>query len=192
MEGIGGMEGYPYIEVTELDPSVHKYETLYDEFTETMESIGLKKVFSNIIENDANISNNDSIISISLHKDCHAISIKGRRESTIKGKVVTKPYYIFMKIYDDKGDEIRPNDTVQFSIAELKKTGLPTLTKNTYSHIIYYHYPYESISTLPGLVLKKGIVITKDKKLEIKIIRNGTILKIGKIELKLECDKWFK
>ena len=32
----------------------------------------------------------------------------------------------------------------------------------------------------------------KNKRLEIRIIRNGEILKIGKFEIKIECDKWFK
>lgn len=162
--------------------------TLYEQFVEEMERSGLKKVFSNLDEKDVELSDDDDIIYITP-KDCQAISIKGIRESTIRGKLLTRPHYIYMKIYGDDGKEMVPEDAIQFSIATLKKSGLPTLIPDEWSHVIYYHYPYRAVSS--KLKFKKGIVLTKNKRLEIRIIRNGEPLKIAKLEIKIECDKWF-
>ena len=163
--------------------------TLYEQFIEEMEGAGLKKVFTILDDKSVELSDDDKIVSIKA-KDCHTISIKGVRESTIRGKLMTHPHYIYMKIYGYDGKEIMPEDTVQFSIAELKKSGLPTLSPDKWYHVIYYHYPYRMASS--KLKFKKGIVLTKNKRLEIRIIRNGDLLKIGKFEIKIECDKWFK
>ena len=163
--------------------------TLYEQFVEEMEGTGLKKIFTILDDKYVELSEDDEIISIKT-KDCQAISIKGVRESTIIGKLMTHPHYIYMKIYGYDGEELMPEDTVQFSIAELKRSGLPTLSPDEWSHVIYYHYPYRSVSS--KLKFKKGIVLTKNKRLEIRIIRNGSLLKIGKFDVKIECDKWFK
>lgn len=163
--------------------------TLYEQFVEEMERSGLKKVFTTLDEKDVELSDDDDIIYI-MPKDCQAISIKGVRESTIKGKLLTHPHYIYIKIYGDDGKEMMPKDTMQFSIATLKKSGLPTLTLDEWPHVIYYHYPYRVASS--KLKFKKGIVLTKNKRLEIRIIRNGEPLKIAKFEIKIECDKWYE
>ncbi len=163
--------------------------TLYHQFIEKMEMTGLKKVFTNLDEKYVELSDDDDIIYITA-KDCQAISIKGVRESTIGGKLSTHPHYIRIKIYGYNGNEMMPEDTVQFSIAELKKSGLPTLLPDKWPHVVYYHYPYRTVSS--KLKLKKGIVLTKNKRLEIRIIRNGELLKIAKFEIKIECDKWYK
>ena len=155
--------------------------TLYEQFVEEMERTGLKKVFTILDDKGVELSDDDEIISIKA-KDCQAISIKG--------KLLAHPHYIYMKIYGNDGKEILPEDTIQFSIAELKRPGLPTLSPDIWSHVIYYHYPYRSV--LSKLKFKKGIVLTKNKRLEIRIIRNGDLLKIGKFDIKIECDKWFK
>ena len=165
------------------------HATLYEQFVEEMEGAGLKKVPTILDDKGVELSDDDKIITIKA-KDCQAISIKGVRESTIRGKLITHPHYIYMKIYGYDGKEILPEDTIQFSIAELKKLGLPTLSPDIWSHVIYYHYPYRSASS--KLKFKKGIVLTKNKKLEIRIIRNGDLLKIGKFDIKIECDKWYK
>jgi hypothetical protein len=161
--------------------------TLYEQFVEEMERSGFKKVFTTLDEKDMELSDNDDIIYI-VPKNCNFISIKGVRESTIKGKLLTDPYYICIKIYGDDGKEMIPEDTIQFSIATLKKSGLPTLTPDRWSHIIYYQYPYRPSSKLK---FKKGIVLTKNKRLEIRIIRNGKLMKIAKLEINVECDKWY-
>lgn len=163
--------------------------TLYEQFIEEMERTGLKKVSTILHDKDVELFDDDNIISVAP-RDCRAVSIKGVRESIIKGKLLTHPHYIYMKIYGYDGREIMPEDTVQFSIAELKKSGLPTLSPDVWSHVIYYHYPYRTASS--KLKFKKGIVLTKNKRLEIRIIRNGNILKIGKFEIKIECDKWYE
>lgn len=163
--------------------------TLYGQFVEEMERSGLRKVFTILEEKDVGLSDNDDTIIVSA-KDCQAISIKGIRESMVNGKLLTHPYYISMKIYGDDGNEILPGDTVRFGIGKLKKSGLPTLTPDTWFHIVYYHYPYRLVSS--KLKLKKGIVITKDKRLEIKIERKGELLKIAKLDIRIECDKWYK
>lgn len=163
--------------------------TLYQQFVAEMERTGLKKVFTNLDEKDVGLSDDDDIIYITA-KDCQAISIKGVRESTIRGKLYSNPHYIHMKAYGYDGNEMMPEDAIQFSIAELKRTGLPTLTLDEWSHVIYYHYPYRTVSS--KLRFKKGIVLTKNKRLEIRIIRNGEPLKIAKFEIKIECDKWYK
>ncbi|MBU0895968.1 MAG: hypothetical protein KJ584_05165 [Candidatus Omnitrophica bacterium] len=153
-----------------------------------MERTGLKKVFTNLDEKYVELSDDDDIIYITA-KDCNAISIRGIRESAIGGKLSTYPHYIRIKIYGYNGVEILPEDTVQFSIAELKKSGLPTLFPDKWPHVVYYHYPYRTVSS--KLKLKKGIVLTKNKRLEIRIIRNGESLKVAKFEIKIECDKWY-
>lgn len=163
--------------------------TLYQQFVTEMEMTGLKKVFTYLYDKDVELSDDDDIIYITP-KDCRAISIKGIRESTIRGKLLTHPHYINMKIYGYDGSEMLPGDTVQFSIAELKRSGLPTLSPNKWPHVIYYHYPYRTASF--KLKLKKGIVLTKNKRLEIRVIRNEKPLKIAKFEIKIECDKWYK
>ena len=163
--------------------------TLYEQFVEEMERTGLKKIFTILDDKGTELSDDDNIISIRA-KDCKMISIKGVRESTILGKLITNPHNIYMKIYGYDGKEILPEDTIQFSIAELKKSGLPTLSPDEWSHVVYYHYPYRLASS--KLKFKKGIVLTKNKRLEIRIIRNGDLLKIGKFEIKIECDKWLK
>ncbi len=161
--------------------------TLYDQFVEEMVKAGFKKVFAKLDEKDIGLSDNEDIIYI-LPKDCQAISIRGIRESTISGKLLIHPHYVQIRVYGYNGEEIMPEDAVQFSIATLKKSGLPTLSPDQWSHVIYYHYPYRLATS--KLKFKKGIVITKDKRLEIRIIRNGEPLKIAKFEIKLECDKW--
>lgn len=160
--------------------------TLYDKFVEEMNKTGLRKVFANLEEKDVTLSDDDEVIYITI-KDCQAISIKGIRESTIRGKLFVHPHYMSIKIYDYNYQEAKPEDAVQFSVAELKKSGL---SSPEWPHIIYYHYPYRVASS--KLKLKKGIVITKNKRLELRIMRNGSPLKIGKFALKIECDKWFK
>ena len=163
--------------------------TLYEQFIEEMEGTGLKKVSTILDDKDTELSDDDDIISIKA-KDCRAISIKGVRESTIGGRLLTHPHYISMKLYGYDGKEILPEDTIQFSIAELKKSGLPTLSADIWSHVIYYHYPYRLVSS--KLKFKKGVVLMKNKRLEIRIIRSGELLKIGKFEIKIECDKWYE
>lgn len=162
---------------------------LYEQFITEMERTGLKKVFTNLEEKDVGLSDDDKAIYVTT-KDCQAISIKGIRESTIGGKLSIHPHYIRMKIFGYGGNEMIPEDTVQFSIAELKRSGLPTSSPDEWSHVIYYHYPYRTVSS--KLKFKKGIVLTKNKRLEVRIIRNGESLKIAKFEIKIECDKWYK
>lgn len=163
-------------------------ETVYEQFIDEMEKNGFRKVRSVIDEIYAKLSDDDETISVAAH-DCHMITIKGIRESTTRDRKVTPPHLISMKIYSDNGKELRSDDTIQFSIVELKHKGLPTMEPDVHS-VVYYHYPYRAM--LAGVKLKKGIAITKDKRLEIKIFRSSNRLKIGKFEMHLECDKWFK
>lgn len=163
-------------------------ETVYEQFIDEMERNGFRKVRSAIDEIYAKLSDDDETISVTAH-DCHMITIKGIRESTTRDRKVTPPHLISMKIYSDGGKEAEPNDAVQFSVVSLEHKGLPTMEPDMHT-IIYYHYPYRAM--LAGVKLKKGIAITKDKRFEIKIFRQSNRLKIGKFDLKLECDKWFK
>ncbi len=159
-------------------------ETIYDKFTEEMNKRGLKKVFSNLDERDVYLSDDDEVINVTI-KNCQMITIRGIRESSIKGKLLVHPYYTSLKVFDYNNEEAKPEDAVQFGISELKRSGLP----GEWSRIIYYHFPYKAASRLK---LKKGVAITKNKNLEIKIMRNGSPIKIGKFEIKIECDKWYK
>lgn len=165
-------------------------ETPYEQFVSHMKKIGLRKEFSILEEKDVALSEDEEIIYITIPTTgkYNTVSIKGIKEASIGGRIVTHPYYIFMRIYGYDGEEAKPEDTIQFSITEFKK-GLPTAS-DIKSHIIYYNYPYSIASK--RLRLKKGIIITKDRRLEIKIVRKGKPIKIGKIEMKMECDKWFK
>lgn len=173
-------------------------ETLYEQFVQQMEKIGLRKEFSILEEKDVTLSDSDEIIYVTIPigtngrttgtNSYSTISIKGIQEASIKGKIKARPHYISMKIYGYDGEEAKPEDAVQFSITEFKK-GLPTASEIS-SHVVYYHYPYRTVSE--KLKLKKGIVITKDRRLEIRIMRNGAPLKIAKFEIKIECDKWYK
>lgn len=156
--------------------------TLYEKFTDEMERQGFRKVFANLDEKDVTISENDEVIYITI-KD-GPISIKGIREAKLRGKLLTHPHYIYLKIYDYNYEEAKPEDAVQFSITELGK-GL----SNEDRHVIYYHYPYRTVVAKLGL--KRGVVITKDKRLEIRIMRDGSPLKIGKFEINIECHKWY-
>lgn len=164
-------------------------KTLYEQFVAEMERSGFKKIFTRLIEKDIELSDNDCIIYVTP-KDCEVISIKGIRESTVIGKLLTHPHYANMKIYGYDGNEMLSEDTVQFSIATLRRSGLPTLYSDKWSHTIYYRYPYRTVSS--KLKFKKGIVITKNKRLEIRIMREGKFLKIGKLDINMECDKWYK
>jgi hypothetical protein len=163
--------------------------TLYEQFIEEMERSGLKKIFTYLDEKYVELSDDDNFIYVTA-KDCQAISIKGVRESAIEGKLLIRPHYIHMRVYGYDGNEMMPEDAIQFSIATLKKSGLPTLSPDEWSRVTYYHYPYIVASS--KLKFKKGIVITKNKRLEIRVIRNGEQLKIAKFEIKIECDKWYK
>lgn len=164
--------------------SLDGMETLYDKLIEEMEKYGFRKVFANLDEKDVTISDEDDAIYITI-KDSQSISIKGIREAKVRGKLLTHPHYIYLKVYDYNYEEAKPEDAVQFSITELGKT----LEKKE-NHVVYYHYPYRKVVTKLGL--KKGVVITKDKRLEIRIIRDGKPLKIGKFEINIECHKWYK
>ncbi len=164
------------------------YLTAYDQFVNQMEDNGLRKEFTILEEKDVDISDDDEAIYVTIGK-CHMISIKGLRESSARGKIISHPYYMSIKIYGNDGQEALSEDAVQFSITEFKRAALPTVPESR-SHIVYYNYPYSIVSS--KLRLKRGIVITKDRRLEIRVIRNNSPLKIGKISLKIECDKWFK
>lgn len=167
-------------------------DTLYEQFIYHMEKIGLRKEFSILEEKDVTLSGDDEVIYITIPKtgndNYSTISIKGIKEASIRGRIMTHPYYIFMKVYGYDGEDAKPEDTVQFSITEFKK-GLPTASEIN-SHAVYYNYPYRVASE--KLRLKRGIVITKDRRLEIRIMRNSVPLKIAKFEIKIECDKWYK
>ncbi len=163
---------------------------MYEQFIEEMEMNGFRKVHSNIDEIYVKLSDDDNIISISA-LDCHMITIKGIRESKRGDGNDTLPHRIFMKIYSDDGKELEEGDTIQFSIVNIERTGLPTINPGKHC-CIYYHYPYRTISSKAGVAFKKGIAITKDKTLEIRILRGPKKLAIGKFEIILECDKWFK
>jgi len=167
-------------------------ETLYEQFVHQMEKIGLIKEFSILEEKDVALSDSDEVIYVTIpactNNNYSTISIKGIQEASIQGKIKTRPHHISMKAYGYDGEEAKPEDAVQFSITEFKK-GLPTASEIS-SHVVYYHYPYRTVSE--KLRLKKGIVITKDRRLEIKILRNSVPLKIAKLELKIECDKWYR
>lgn len=165
--------------------------TPYEQFVYQMEKIGLRKEFTILEEKDATISEDDEIIYITvptIEDKCRAISIRGIKETVVKKRMVTRPYYISIKIYTYGGQEANPEDTIQFSITEFKKIGLKVAT-DVSSHIVYYHYPYKVASD--RLRFKKGMIITRDRRLEIRISRNSIPLKIGKIEIRLECDKWY-
>jgi len=163
-------------------------ETLYQQFVYQMEKIGLRKESSILEEKDVTLSDSDEVIYITIPNSYSTISIKGIQDASIRGKIKTRPHHISMKIYGYDGEEAKPEDAVQFSITEFKK-GLPTALEAS-SHVVYYHYPYRIVSE--KLRLKKGIVITKDRRLEIRIMRNSVPLKIAKFEIKIECDKWYK
>lgn len=166
-------------------------QTKYEQFIDEMEKNGFRKIHSELDEIYATLSDNDDIISIAA-LDCHMISIKGIKESTTADKKETIPHSLHMKIYGYDGKELEPNDIIQFGIVvELTHKGLPTM-KSDKNYCIYYHYPYRAISSKIGIKFKKGISITKDKRLEMKIFRSSSLLKIGKFEMNLECDKWFK
>ncbi len=175
--------------------------TIYEQFIEEMENNGFKKVCSVIDEVYADLSDDDDAISITAHS-CHMVTIKGMKQSERVTKEygrVTSPHNIYMKLYGNDGKEFEHNDMVQFSIVESVRKGLPTMDyKDDMGHrerenrCIYYSYPYRSVSTRAGIRFKRGMAITKDKKLEIKAIRNSLPLKIGKFELAIECDMWNK
>ncbi len=161
--------------------------TRYEQFIGEMEKNGFLKVRSVIDEIYADLSDDDETISITA-RDCHMITIKGIKESTMADGRVTIPHNIYMKIYSNDGKELDNKDTVQFSITELRRR---ELSKNIHC-CVYYNYPYGSVSAGTGIKLKKGISIVKDKKLNIKAMRKSTPLKIWKFELMIECDKWFR
>lgn len=170
------------------------YTTKYEQFIYEMEKNGFRAVRSVIDEFYANLSDNDDIISITA-RDCEMITIKGIKESTTENGIVTGSHNIYMKIYDTNGRELEDNDTIQLIVTNLMRTGLPTTNnkENKGEHsCVYYNYPYRSVSSKNGVRLKKGISITKDKKLDIVAIRKSTPLKIWKFEMKIECDKWSK
>lgn len=166
--------------------------TPYEQFISHMEEIGLRKEFSALEEKDVTLSEDDEVIYIAIPttgtNNISAISIKGIKEASIRGRIMTHPYYIALKVYGYGGEEAKPEDTTQFSITEFKK-GLPS-DQDVNSHIVYYHYPYRFLSG--KLRLKRGFIVTKDRRLEIRIIRDSVPLKIAKFELKIECDKWYK
>lgn len=163
---------------------------MYEQFIEEMEMNGFRKVHSRIDEIYARLSDDDNVVSISA-LDCHMITIKGIRESKRGDANDTLPHRIFMKIYSENGKELEGGDTIQFSIVSIERTGLPTVDPVAHC-CVYYHYPYRTISSKEGVAFKKGIAITKDKRLEIRILRGPNKLAIGKFEIILECDKWFK
>jgi hypothetical protein len=162
-------------------------DTKYEQFIDEMEKRGFKKERSVINEIYAKLSEDDEIISIAAH-DCHMITIKGIRESTRSDRQVTPLHHIYMEIYDYHREKMNDNDTVQFAIAEFRNKGLPTMEPDIH-RCIYYQYPYKTVAL--GAKFKKGIAITKDKILEIKIIRSSKPMKIGRFSMELECDKWF-
>ena len=146
-------------------------QTIYERFIEEMEIHGFRKVHSILDETYTKLSDNDDIVSITAI-DCHMVTIKGMIES-IRGKgESTPPHHMFMKIYSEDGKELEPEDTLQFSIISLERKGLPTEGRDGRC-CVYYHYPYRSVSSekSKGIALKKGIAITKDKRLEIKFLR---------------------
>lgn len=172
-------------------------ETPYEQFISHMEKIGLRKEFSALEEIDVALSEDDEVIYIAIPtngtdsngtNNYRAISIRGIKEASIKGRIMTHPYDIVLKVYGYGGEEAKPEDTTQFSITEFKK-GLSSDQEINY-HVVYYNYPYRIVSS--KLRLKKGIIVTKDRRLEIRIIRESVPLKIAKFEIKIECDKWYK
>lgn len=165
-------------------------QTRYERFIEEMEMNGFRKDHSTIDEFYAQLSDHDDFVYITAI-DCHMITIKGIIESTRGNGVSTPPHHVCMKIYSEDGKELEPNDTVQISIVSFGRRGLPTADKDG-NCCVYYHFPYRAISSEKGIALKKGIAITKDKRLEMKMLRKSNQLKIWKFEMSLECDKWFK
>lgn len=166
-------------------------DTIYDLFLDEMQKSGFEKIYFKIQENDIELSDDDESIYITA-RDCRALSIRGIRESKARNIISNKPHRMYIKVYDYNGEEAKPNDAVRFSIIEINRSSaLPTDPQNR-KHTVFYHYPYGLVSGGKFLGIKKGIVITKDKKLEIKIIRNGKPIKIGKLELIIECDRWIK
>ena len=163
-------------------------QTKYEQFIDKMEMNGFRKNHSTLNEIYAKLSDDDEVISISAI-DCHMITIKGIKESITGDKKETPPHELHMKIFSDGGKELEPDDAIQFSIVETKRKGLPTMDPDT-SILIYYHYPYRTVSSKYGIKFKKGISITKDKRLDLKIFRGSENIKIGKFEMSLECDKW--
>lgn len=163
-------------------------ETLYERLIDEMEKSGFGKIRSVIDEIYAGLSEDDETISITAH-DCHMITVRGIKDSTRGHGLGSSPHNISMKIYGYDGKELEPNDTIQFGIAKLTYQGLPTMKPDIHT-TIYYNYPYRVVSV--GAKFKKGIAITKDKILEIRIFRNSNRLKIAKFDLELQCDKWFK
>lgn len=164
-------------------------QTKYEQFIDEMEMNGFRKVHSFLDEIYAKLSYDDVVISITA-LDCHMITIKGIKESIIENREVSNPHRLRMKIYSEDSKELEPRDAIQFSVVKLLRKGFPTMEPSIHS-CVYYNYPYRSISSKVGIKFKKGIAITKDKRLEIKIFRGSNVLKIGKFEMSLECDKWF-
>jgi len=162
-------------------------DTKYEQFIDEMENNGFKKEYSVINELYAELSEDDETISIAA-RDCHMITIKGIREAARGDGKVTPLHHIYMEIYDYYRKQMNDNDTIQFAIAEFKSKELPTMEPEVH-RCIYYQYPYRTVAL--GAKFKKGIAITKDKILEIKIIRNSKPMKIGRFSMELECDKWF-
>jgi hypothetical protein len=167
-------------------------ETPYEQFISQMEKVGLRKEFSTLEEKDVTLSEDDEVIYIAIPatgiNNYRAISIRGIKEASIKGRIIIHPYDITVKVYGYGGEEAKPEDSVQFSITEFKK-GLPSV-QETDSHIVYYNYPYRIASS--KVRLKKGIIVTKDRRLEIRVMRDSVPLKIAKFGIKIECDKWYK
>ena len=161
--------------------------TKYEQFIDEMEKNGFKKERSVINEIYATLSEDDETISVAAH-DCHMITMKGMRESARGDGTVTPIHHIYMEIYDYHREKMNDNDTIQFAVAEFRKKGLPTEEPEVH-RTIYYHYPYRSVAL--GAKFKKGFAITKDKILEMKIIRSSKPVKIGRFSMELECDKWF-
>lgn len=164
--------------------------TLYEQLVEELENSGYRKILSKIDENDVDISDNDEAIWITS-QNCDMISIKGIRESKRGEKLLAEPHRIIMKVWDYNGEELRENDAIQFSLIELKRSPSSLSTDiPKQSNTVYYHYPYRL--ALSGIRLKKGIIITKDKRLELKVIRDGKPIKFWKLELCIQCHKWYK
>lgn len=180
------------------DLSNIKYEdiiqlSIYEQFIEALQNLGLRHEHSFLKENDDNviISEDDETIFIKP-VDCKSISIKGSRESIAKGRgMVGDPHRICLKIYDYENKEIQPTDTIQFGIIESYRDGHELSSLDKIVKTIQFRYPYK-LGSEGRIYLKRGVMLTKNKMLEIKVTRLSEPLKMWKIRLSLECDKWYE
>ena len=158
----------------------------YAEFKKEMEEAGMKSEGYILHENDSRVTliHDDTVIHVACDPG-DMFTIRGNE--LCKSDEIYAPHRMYLSMINYEGNSPDPDDILEIRI-------IPADKVNQSQTIFSVRCPYKCISSDTGLSINESIFLSKDKCIEIRILKviKGTeyTTRIASFNIDISCDMW--